>query len=176
MPVERTGFVQDPYRDTEEFTEVASVADRLLEHLKEPGVEALIRAADRPGESSRGVQMAFLPFATKLGFRDESTGLFAAYESAVRPDYYMPLGETGIILEVERGKTVRNNMDFLDFWKCHVLREGSLSLPPRSAQPATQPGNAAGERVRRGLPSTQDLLCSEELHERPRALRLRILR
>ncbi len=38
----------------------------------------------------------------------------------LRPDYYRPLGDTGIILEVERGKTTTNNMDLLDFWKCHL--------------------------------------------------------
>ena len=32
----------------------------------------------------------------------------------------MPLADTGIILEVERGKTTINNMDLLDFWKCHI--------------------------------------------------------
>ena len=37
-----------------------------------------------------------------------------------RPDYFLPLGETGIILEVERGKTTTNNMDQVDFWKCHI--------------------------------------------------------
>lgn len=32
----------------------------------------------------------------------------------------MPIGDTGILMEVERGKTTINNMDLLDFWKCHV--------------------------------------------------------
>ena len=153
MPVERTGFVQDPYQSTSEFAAVVAVADRLFEHLKGPEVETLIRTADRPGESSRGVQLAFLPFAKELGFRDESTGLFAAYESAVRPDYYMSLGETGIILEVERGKTVRNNMDFLDFWKCHVCEKAHylFLLVPRSLQhnPGMRPANEYAAVCRR---------------------------
>lgn len=39
----------------------------------------------------------------------------------MRPDYYRPLASnSGILLEVERGKTTINNMDFLDFWKCHL--------------------------------------------------------
>lgn len=37
-----------------------------------------------------------------------------------RPDYFMPLDGTGILLEVERGKTTIHNMDLLDFWKCHI--------------------------------------------------------
>ena len=40
----------------------------------------------------------------------------------MRPDYYRPVGESGILLEVERGKTTTNNMDLLDFWKCHLCR------------------------------------------------------
>ena len=28
----------------------------------------------------------------------------------------------GILLEIERGKTVTNNMDLLDLWKCHICR------------------------------------------------------
>lgn len=56
-----------------------------------------------------------------LGFRNESKGLFVSYANkAVRPDYYLPVSDTGILLEVERGKTTINNMDFLDFWKCHL--------------------------------------------------------
>lgn len=145
MPLERTAFVQDRYRSTAEFRKVTGIADRLLQHLSGPEVETLIRAADRPGESSYGVQQAFLPFALELGFRDESKGLFAPYESAVRPDYYLPLDETGIILEVERGKTVRNNMDFLDFWKCHVCEKAHylFLLVPRSLQhnPGMRPAN-----------------------------------
>jgi len=99
---------------------VAAIADQLREHLNAAETQQLVAAANRPGAASRGIQLAFQPFAATLGFRDESKGLFASYESAVRPDYYLPLGETGILLEVERGKTVRNNMDYLDFWKCHI--------------------------------------------------------
>lgn len=39
---------------------------------------------------------------------------------AFEPNYFHPLGTTGILLEVERGKTTTNNMDLLDFWKCHI--------------------------------------------------------
>jgi hypothetical protein len=37
----------------------------------------------------------------------------------------LPLGETGILLEVERGKTTINNMDLLDFWKCHLCHKAN---------------------------------------------------
>lgn len=32
----------------------------------------------------------------------------------------MAVGDTGILLEVERGKAITNNMDLLDLWKCHI--------------------------------------------------------
>lgn len=96
------------------------VADLLLEHLRDEMVIAEMLAANQPGRSSGEVQNVFLKQARELGFRDESKGLFKEYTSALRPDYFLPLPDTGIILEVERGKTTINNMDLLDFWKCHI--------------------------------------------------------
>lgn len=61
-----------------------------------------------------------LPSAEALGFQSERTGLFAEGVSGLRPDYFRTVGESGILLEVERGKTTTNNMDLLDFWKCHI--------------------------------------------------------
>ncbi len=153
MPVERTAFVRDDHGTTAECRQVGQVADRLLEHLNGAEVQALITSANRPGEPSHGIQIAFQPFAAELGFRDESKGLFATYESAVRPDYYLPLGDTGILLEVERGKTVRNNMDYLDFWKCHVCEHAHylFLLVPRSLQhnPVMRPANEYAAVCRR---------------------------
>lgn len=91
-----------------------------LTHLLTDRVAAEILSATQPGRSSAEVQGVFVDHARQLGFRDESKGLFAEYSSALRPDYFMSLGDTGIILEVERGKTTINNMDLLDFWKCHI--------------------------------------------------------
>lgn len=71
--------------------------------------------------SSKEVQTAVLPSALKLGFTPEKTKLFEnSTVSALRPDYYRKVQDTGILLEVERGKTTTNNMDLLDFWKCHI--------------------------------------------------------
>ncbi len=145
MPVELTSFARHDYRETAEYTEVTRVASRLLDHLNSPEIQSLIAEANRPAASSRGIQQAFGPFAAELGFCDESKGLFTSYESAVRPDYYLPVGETGILLEVERGKTVRNNMDYLDFWKCHVCEKAHylFLLVPKALQhnPAMRPLN-----------------------------------
>jgi hypothetical protein len=37
----------------------------------------------------------------------------------------MAIGSSGILMEVERGKTTINNMDLLDIWKCHVCSEAN---------------------------------------------------
>jgi hypothetical protein len=100
--------------------EVRRIAHALLGHLRSSDAEAKIALANQPGVASQRVQDVFLEFARELGFQDERENLFAGYESAVRPDYFLPLGDSGILLEVERGKTTINNMDFLDFWKCHL--------------------------------------------------------
>lgn len=118
--VERVDFVQGEYRATAEYDGVVRIADRLLDHLQEAIVVEAILEANQPGRSSGAVQAVFLEQARELGFKNESKGLFKEYASALRPDYFMPLDSTGIILEVERGKTTINNMDLLDFWKCHI--------------------------------------------------------
>ena len=41
-------------------------------------------------------------------------------EAEFHPDYYLLKGDDGILVEVERGKILMNNMDMLDFWKCHI--------------------------------------------------------
>lgn len=110
-----------PHRsDDDEFSQVAAVATRLHAHLNSAPALARIEAANRPKASSAEVQGAFREFVVDLGFECESKGMFADYESALRPDYYLRIGSTGVLLEVERGKTTINNMDLLDFWKCHL--------------------------------------------------------
>lgn len=118
--MERVDFVQASYRDTHEHRAVLAIADLLLDHLTGEAVMDEMLAVNQPGRSSAEVQNVFLEKARELGFRDESKGLFEEYSSALRPDYFIPVAGTGIILEVERGKTTINNMDLLDFWKCHI--------------------------------------------------------
>ena len=121
MAVEVISLVQDTWRDTKEYRLVDEIKNKLLDHLNSPAVLVKIEQANQPNKSSREVQDAFLKEAHDLGFKDESKGLFANYHNkALRPDYFLQIGNTGILLEVERGKITTNNMDFLDFWKCHI--------------------------------------------------------
>ncbi len=143
-----------------EHAAVAAVAKALYEHLLEPGTQAAIDAANRPGVSSAHVQARLLAQATELGFHSERQGLFATYTTpGLRPDYYRALPEhrTGIILEVERGKTTINNMDLLDLWKCHICAEAHhlfLLVPQVLQQNADNPRvTRPYDYVRKRLPS-----------------------
>jgi hypothetical protein len=114
-------MIRSDKQQEDSFLAASRIADQLLVHLNDSTVLDRLTSANVPRASSALIQNAFLEFARELGFRDESKGLFSSYEtSGLRPDYFLDLGSTGIILEVERGKTTINNMDLLDFWKCHL--------------------------------------------------------
>ena len=117
----RAEFVQDSIRTSAEYRSVLAISNQLLDHLNLPVARARLTEANLPGHSSALVQATFEAFSGGLGFVSEAKGLFAEYAtSALRPDYYLNMGATGILLEVERGKTTTNNMDLLDLWKCHI--------------------------------------------------------
>lgn len=156
LPVIMQGFAQEHFRGTPEFVRVEGLAAALLAHMNDPPILAAIQQANAPAASSGEIQSILLLFLEKNGFANESKGLFSRYEtSAVRPDYYCKLGETGILLEVERGKTTINNMDFLDFWKCHLCEHANylfLVVPQELRQNEgggrlTKPYNAVVKRL-----------------------------
>lgn len=120
MTVALRKFVRHDFEGTEQWLEVSRLAERLHAHLCSPEASARIELANRPGQSSAAVQATFGAFARELGFETEKAGLFAAEELALHPDYFRRVGDSGVLLEVEKGKTAINNMDLLDFWKCHV--------------------------------------------------------
>ena len=118
---ERLDFVQVGFANHPEWLEVKSVADEIVAYLEKPRIRERIRTVDVPGASSSAIQSVILERAESLGFRNEAKGLFKSYpNNGLRPDYFRKVGDSGILLEVERGKTNINNMDFLDFWKCHI--------------------------------------------------------
>lgn len=141
MLIELTRFVRADYEKSPEYATVSEVAEGLLEHLRQPEAQQLITESNLPGHSSALVQAAVLTGATKFGFVSEAKGLFSAYAtSALRPDYFLRVGTTGILLEIERGKTTINNMDLLDFWKCHLCEHASylfLMVPRQLRQNPT---------------------------------------
>lgn len=121
VPTLRHTYIQDDYVSSDEYREVVEISDKLLEHLNEPEARELLSAANMPGVSSAMVQSSFAQFTDGLGFISEAKGLFSTYDNKLlRPDFYLPVKGSGILMEVERGKTTTNNMDLLDMWKCHL--------------------------------------------------------
>lgn len=114
--------------DNRKFKDAEQIALRLLEALNNESILKLLVDANKPKASSALIQNCFLPVATSLGFKNEAKGLFENYANKLlRPDYYLDLGDNcGILLEVERGKTTINNMDLLDFWKCHICEHANF--------------------------------------------------
>lgn len=112
--------------ENEIFSEVENIGNTLFEYLKNPQVQEQLDLANQPRNSSSVVQNVFLPKALELGFHSEKKGLFTSIPTSnLRPDYYRKIKNSGIIIEVERGKTIMNNMDMLDFWKCHLCEHAN---------------------------------------------------
>jgi hypothetical protein len=104
-----------------EYAEVSNIANELYEYFKNPAVIKKLEIANKPGKNSKEVQDVFIKKAKELGFVSEKKGLFSNIPTSnLRPDYYCGLKKSGILIEVERGKTLTNNMDLLDIWKCHL--------------------------------------------------------
>lgn len=125
----RRDFVRSDIATSSEWKEIQRTATELVEYMNRPDIHAQLLEANVPRSSSQNIQNIISKKTSELGFRDESTGLFSDYTTrGLRPDYYRKVGCTGVILEVERGKTINNNMDFLDFWKCHICRVASFLI------------------------------------------------
>ena len=111
---------------TPDFREVTKLANSVLEILNNKSVKDAIAKAHVFGASSHTIQKAILPQMLELGFSSEKKQLFSDYKvGGLRPDYYKPLATGGILFEVERGKTIANNMDLLDIWKTHICKEAN---------------------------------------------------
>jgi len=109
-----------------ELMEVSRLAKSVLQILGTPQIENAIHKAHVFGASSHAIQKAILPQMLELGFTSEKKQLFSEYKvGGLRPDYYKPLSKGGILFEVERGKTIANNMDLLDIWKTHICTEAN---------------------------------------------------
>jgi hypothetical protein len=97
------------------------VAEQLRSALDTVEVRGALTAIPAIGGTSHQVDAVVRPHAERLGFSSQRRTLFAEYPVSLRPDWYRPLGrQSGILLEIERGKAVTNNMDLLDLWKCHI--------------------------------------------------------
>jgi hypothetical protein len=113
-------------------------AQDLRQYLEEPDTQQKIRERHVLHASSAAIQEIIIEKARELGFENEKKGLFSDYKvPGLRPDCYCPISNTGILLEVERGKTTTNNMDLLDLWKCHICERAEyLFLLVPQARPS----------------------------------------
>ena len=106
---------------SENFEKAQTVAKSLYAFMQSEHIARKIYATHQFQATSTEIQNIILPKCMELGFESEKKGLFSDYKVArLRPDYFLRLNDSGIILEVERGKTTVNNMDLLDMWKCHI--------------------------------------------------------
>ena len=129
------------------------VAKRFIKHLNEEEIKSKVSKAHKLHAKSSEIQDILLPKSLELGFVSEKKGIFKdSTVSQLRPDYFLKIdSKSGIIMEVERGKTLANNMDLLDLWKCHICREANFLflVVPNVRQNTNRTSNVFSAVVRR---------------------------
>jgi hypothetical protein len=109
---------------TAELHQVRAIAGESRLILNRIDTQQKLINAHKVGASSLTIEAIILEDVLRLGFQSQRKGLFAAYaKSGIRPDFFVPVGRSGILLEVERGKILANNLDLPDLWKCHICCE-----------------------------------------------------
>jgi len=141
MGIERKFFIQKQYEQSEEWKQVKDIADSLHDYLLMASTQKELNENNIPGAGSQMIEKVITPFAESIGFSSQKNDLFKEYKvSKLRPDYYLELSETGIIIEVERGQTTQNNAALKDLWKTHICDEADhlfLFVPVILKQNAT---------------------------------------
>ncbi len=125
-------------RQNSNLQEVRNLAQKVLAALERHDIQLAISEAHVLHASSHTIQNIILSEIQSLGFSSEKKGLFAEYSvPGLRPDYFCPLDGGGVLFEVERGKTIANNMDLLDIWKAHLCKDAKhlfLMIPKNREQ------------------------------------------
>lgn len=121
-------FKKNNIETRSDFVQTSKLANQLLEHMNHGEIVDLVKKAHVHNASSISIQKILLPKAEQLGFISEKKGLFLdSSVPSIRPDYFLKINKkAGIIMEVERGKTLANNMDLLNLWKCHICPEANF--------------------------------------------------
>ena len=116
-------------KNNQEFILAQSTVREIYDFMSTEQIKNQINETHQVNATSHKIQEIFIDKCIDLGFSSEKKGLFSDYKTPqLRPDYHKPINETGIIMEVERGKTITNNMDLLDIWKCHICKEADYLL------------------------------------------------
>ena len=117
-------FERPGLKDSANLIAVRRLANQVFGLFSIPEIIQGISQAHVFGASSANVQAVIQEKMADIGFQSERKGLFKDMTVAgIRPDYYKQLDGGGILFEVERGKTIANNMDLLDVWKTHICPE-----------------------------------------------------
>ena len=133
-PIQMKVFARRDKDSSEEWELFCKLCDKLHVLLGSEAIYGKIKEAHVHGASSKDVQDKFIKELcskkSNFNFSSEKKGLFSNYPTAnLRPDYFCKITEDiGVLLEVERGKTIHNNMDIYDFWKCHICTEASFLI------------------------------------------------
>ncbi|MBD3767576.1 MAG: hypothetical protein IE928_06440 [Gammaproteobacteria bacterium] len=141
--------------DENVFNKVEEVGKQIYDYCTQESTSNAFKEANKPGASSSLVQNVILNKAKELGFQSEKKGLFGDIPTSnLRPDYFLKIGRSGVIVEVERGKTIMNNMDILDMWKCHLCSHANhlflfvpLELKHNTSARGYNPYNAVCNRM-----------------------------
>ncbi|MGB6827974.1 MAG: hypothetical protein WBE41_08035, partial [Terracidiphilus sp.] len=100
------------------YEQVSKIAEELKAHMDTKSFRSKLELVHKVNGKSQAVQLLLKGKLSKLGFSSEKKGLFKKYGvPSLCPDFHLGIGGSGILVEVERGKTTANNMDFLDVWK-----------------------------------------------------------
>ncbi len=144
--IETKIFQKTNIENREDFIRTKDVFESLVEYMKEPETQKTIKKNHKVNAKSSQIQEIILDKTIELGFSSEKKGLFDSYPvKQLRPDYYLELeNKRGIILEVERGKTIANNMDLLDLWKCHICKNANYLF---LIVPNIRQTNAGGKNI-----------------------------
>ena len=141
--------------EREDFQKSKLIFEDLIDHMKMPEVQSRLEDTHKLNALSSQIQEIILNKAMELGFKSEKTGLFENYPvKQLRPDYFLDLkNKKGITMEVERGKTIANNMDLLDLWKCHICENANylFLIVPNIRQTAKGGKNIIFETVKRRI-------------------------
>jgi hypothetical protein len=138
----------------DELKQVSTIAQQLRDHLDTEAIRSAIREVHKPNGLSQQIQSLLEERLLELGFKSEKKDLFNGCPvPSLRPDSYKEVGKSGVLVEIEREKTIANNMDLLDLWKCHLCTKADFLflVVPRERKnqkdQVTRPFDRASKRL-----------------------------
>lgn len=121
-------FTKENIEKRNDFKNATIIFQSLVQFMESADIQEKLESTHQLHAKSGEIQEIILDKTKELGFSSEKNGLFNNQPvRRLRPDYYLELEKnSGIIMEVERGKTIANNMDLLDLWKCHICENANF--------------------------------------------------